>query len=359
MEHRLRRRLAVVLLALAVAAPAAAGARLDDPDAPIEADRPQLGSMFHCTWPEYSDTQREVVFDRLESAGVEWVRIDVGWSSLQEHARGQFSHWYVELVDTCVDMAAARGIKVLAMLFRTPGWANGGRAVNIPPTDVADYAWIATWVANRYRSKVQAWEIWNEPDPHQDFWAGTVAQYVQLLNAAYPAIKAGDPNALVVFGGPSSNDDGFIAQAYAAGAKGSFDVMATHPYQGMADYPPEYADDGHRWWFSHLPAVRAVMVANGDADKPIWFTEFGWSSHDNWPRIENWNRGVTEGQQADYLVRAIDYTRTKYPYVTNMLWYSDRNRATGTVQYDNYGLLADSLSPKPVYKALASYITSN
>ena len=145
--------------------------------------------MFHCTWLEYSDAQRTSIFNSLQAAGVEWVRIDIGWSSLQENARGQFSPWYVALVDKCVDMAHARGINVLGMLFRTPAWANGGRDVYVPPTDVADYAWIANWAAARYRGKVQAWEIWNEPDPAQSFWEGSVSEYVRLLKAAYPAIK--------------------------------------------------------------------------------------------------------------------------------------------------------------------------
>jgi hypothetical protein len=329
------------------------------PPAPPPASRPDLGTMFHCAWLDYTDAQRAAIFDSLQAAGVQWVRMDIGWSSLQENARGQFSQWYVSLVDKCVGMANARGIRVLGMLFRTPGWANAGQDVYVPPTDVSDYAWIANWAAARYRGKVQAWEIWNEPDPAQSFWQGSVVQYVRLLKAAYPAIKSGDPNALVVFGGPSSNDDGFIAAAYAAGAKGFFDVMATHPYQGMADAPPEKADDGNRWWFTHLPAVRKVMVANGDGSKPVWFTEFGWSSHANYPGIENWNRGVTEAQQADYLVRAIDFARKNYPYVTNMIWYTERDRSTGKVQYDNYGLLTSSLTPKPVYTALRNYIKSS
>jgi hypothetical protein len=97
-------------------------------------------------------------------------------------------------------MASARRLKVLGLLFRTPGWANGGR-VSASPTDMADYAWIATWAANRYRGKGTGVEIWNEPDPYQDFWAGTPSQYAQLLKRRYPAIKAGD-RALVVFEGP-------------------------------------------------------------------------------------------------------------------------------------------------------------
>jgi hypothetical protein len=113
-----------------------------------------------------------------------------------------------------------------------------------------------------------------------------VQQYVSLLRAAYPGFKAGDPAAKVILGGPASNDDGWIGQVYSLGGKDSFDVLSTHPYQGVADAPPEHPDDGDRWWFTHLPAVRNVMIANGDGAKPVWFTEFGWSNHTNGPNVD-------------------------------------------------------------------------
>ncbi|MGH2996173.1 MAG: glycosyl hydrolase, partial [Gaiellaceae bacterium] len=161
----------------------------------------------------------------------------------------------------------------------------------------------------------------------------------------------GDPSALVVFGGPSGNNDRFIDDAYAAGAKGSFDVMATHPYQGLSDAEPERADDGNRWWLTHLPTVREVMLKHGD-DKPIWFTEFGWSSHTTEPGAPNWRRGVTEAQQADFLARAVRLTQERYEPVTHMFWYTERDRTQGNLHWNNFGLLRTDLSEKPAYATL-------
>jgi hypothetical protein len=332
---------------------------LPPPPPPPPAPGPDIGVNFHCGWSDYTDEQRAEVLDRLKAAGAKWVRMDIGWSSLEESGPGQLSQWYVDVIDHCVDMARARGLNVLGMLFRTPAWANGGKGVMVPPLDDSDFAWIAHWAAAHFQGRVQAWEIWNEPDPNQASWSwsGTVAQYVQLLKAAYPAIKSGDPNALVVFGGPSWNDTSFISSAYADGAKGSFDVMAVHEYQAIANLAPEQVGDGKTWWFTRAGAIHDLMVANGDGDKKIWFTEFGWSSHANTSSLPNWQLGVTDAQQGDYLVRAIEYATAHYPYVTNMFWYDERNQSGTDIQNANFGLLTHDLAPKPAYYALQAYLT--
>lgn len=325
--------------------------------APAAFSGPAIGTQFHCNWNFYTDPDRLAVLDKLKAAGVTWVRIDTSWAGIEASAKGDRNAWYLRMVDFCVNAAHQRGINVLMTLWLTPAWANGGRGERVPPTNPADYADFARWAAEYWKGRVNAWEVWNEPDPVQTFWQGTTSQYVDLLKAAYPKFKAGDPSAPVVLGGPSSNDDAWIESVYSLGAKSSFDVLATHPYQGLADAPPEYPDDGNRWWFTHLPAVRNVMAKYGDAGKPIWFTEFGWSAHDNWAGIGNWQRGVTPAQQGDYFIRAIKYTQTNYPYVPVMFWYKERAQPGSTnVHYEGYALLNADLSERPVYSALKSFL---
>jgi polysaccharide biosynthesis protein PslG len=330
-------------------------ARRHDPGEQLKWTR-GLGTQFHCNWTIYTDAERVTVLDKLKAAGVGWVRIDTAWGNLEDTHKGARNSWHLRKADFCVEEAHKRGIKVLATLWWTPEWANGGGGPYVPPTNPQDYADFARWAAERWRGKVSAWEVWNEPDPWQTFFQGTLNQYVALLRAAYPAFKAGDPNALVTLGGPSSNDDRWIEQVYALGAKGSFDVLSTHPYQGVGDAPPDKPDDGNRWWFTHVPAVRDVMLRYGDGAKPIWFTEFGWSAHGNWPGIANWQRGVSPEQQGDYLVRAIRYTQAHYPYVPVMFWYKERANPQGTdAHQEGYGLLNADLSERPVYEALTGY----
>lgn len=321
------------------------------------AGEPGVGVNFHGTWSNYSQSVRSVILGDFASAGVQWVRIDLGWASFEPSGPGQIEPGYTAQADAAINDARARGLKVLATLWSTPGWANGGRGNSTPPDNPADYARIAQWVATRYQGRVAAWEVWNEPNI-DDFWVGhDPGSYAGLVRAAYPAIKSGDPNALVVAAATSFNDTAYLTALYDRGIGGSFDVLATHPYQGQSDAAPETPDDGTQYTLAHVSAVHQLMAQRGDAAKPIWFTEFGWSSHANPAGTPTWQRGVTEAQQGDYYIRTLRWIATNAPYVTNTFWYNDLDTQMGGLQYDNYGLLRTDLSPKPAYTALKGYLT--
>ena len=102
-----------------------------------------------------------------------------------------------------------------------------------------DFARFSAKVAARYKGKVNAWEIWNEPNETR-FWrpAPDPAGYARLLNLTYEAIKQVNPAATVILGGLSTHCansadymtwrtfmDGFYR---AGGAR--FDAFAIHPY---------------------------------------------------------------------------------------------------------------------------------
>lgn len=314
---------------------------------------PGMGAQFHCLWPQYTDSLRDAVLTKLAAARMSWVRIDVDWGILEETAKGAWHEGYVALLDRCVDKSRAHGLNVLVGFWNVPRWASIGNA--------SDYGDAASWLATRYRGRIRAYEVWNEPN-NSDFFGGTPTQYVALLKAAYAGIKAADSSALVVFGSVMYNDASWISNAYAAGAKGNFDVLSTHPYQGDGTAPPEHPDDGGRHWYSHLPAVRQVMTTYGDS-KPVWFTEWGWSAHANQSGTPGYALGVSEAVQADYAVRAVNYARSQYPYVSAMFWYKERSWQPNSslpswqsAHLEGYGLLRADGSERPVYGALKSYL---
>ncbi len=316
---------------------------------------PTVGVQFHCTWTNQTNAQRREIVSRFAAAGVRAVRIDFGWPSF-EPKRHRRSGWQIRLADRCVNLARAHGMQVLGTLLWTPAWANRGRDQATPPRRRADFARFARWAARHFRGRVTAWEVWNEPNVKR-FWKGSAKRYARLLRAAYPAIKAGDPNATVVFAGLMHNDDRFLARAYAAGARGAFDVMGTHPYQGVGDAAPETVDSGGDWWLmTHVPAIHDLMARYGDGGKPIWFTEFGWSVHENRPGMENWQRGVTAEEQAAFLGRAVALIRLRYPYVERAFWYKDASRPGEDEIQSGYGLLRNDLSPRPAYWALKALL---
>lgn len=313
---------------------------------------PEMGVQWHGMWTAYTDADRLTMLKQLQDANIRTVRLDVSWAMLQPTSAVAYDTWGVGFVDRVIGMINAHGMSPLITLWLTPPWANGGKGEYVLPTNPADFARAAQWAAKRYAGKVCGWEIWNEPNSN-DFMVGAdPAAYTKLLRAAYPAIKAGDPTTKVVFGGVSYNHDAWIAAAYANGAHGYFDVMATHPYMGVANLPPGTPDDGSIWNLNHAMAVRNLMVARGDGDKSLWFTEFGWSTHPNQAGSPNWSLGVTEAQQAQFLIETINLIRTKMPWVGKVYWYAERDSsAEASLHNQNYGLIRADHSAKPALAA--------
>ncbi len=322
-----------------------------------------IGVTFHCMWGNYDDRSRKYVLDKMQAAGITWVRIDVSWAAV-ETGKGLRNAGELQKLTRCVDMSRAHGMRVLLLLYETPGWANGNAGRSVPPANLTDYADFAASMAQTYKGKVAAWQLWNEED-NALFWVGTKQQYVELIRSAHDAIKAKDSSALVVLGGLTFNDYVYLADLYALGAKGSFDVVATHAYQWVATTPPETAPDSSIYWYRAAATVRQVIVDNGDT-AAVWFTEVGWSTHENGPEVTEspWATGVSEAIQADYLVRAIHYARSNWPWLGVMFVYKERSWPLdgrepmwAFRQEQGYGLLREDGSERPVYKALKRRIT--
>lgn len=319
---------------------------------PEAAQGPALGVQFNGTWSNSTDSSRTKVLDQLVASGAGWVRIDVGWATIEPN-RGRYDMtWAVPMVDRVLRQAHDKGLKILVTFVGAPQWASGSDNPSTPPRDPNDYARSAAWAAARWGDLVSAWEIWNEPNANAFMTGANPATYTRMLCAAYPQIHKADPRATVVFGGLMYADDPWLRRAYAAGAHGCFDALGVHPFPAPANSVPEAPDDGEVWHLSHLPAVRQVMDENGDADKPMWITEIGWSSLEP-PNPKPWDTGVTQQQQADYLTRAFKYTRENYPYVTTFFWFRDADQSTGNPHEDGFGLLTTSFTPKPALHAFA------
>ena len=293
-----------------------------------------------------SNAEQDRTAAALQDVGSRWVRLNVEWGST-EPSNNSYDSWMLSHYDRAVDVARAHGQRVLMLVSQSPSWASGSSNKQAPPQNPADYADFVRFLAARWAGKVEAWQVWNEPN-YDRFWptGPDAAKYTELLKASYPAIKSGDPNAKVVFGGTSGNDYEYIEAAYAAGAKGYFDVMATHPYSCKS---PEavWNQNGRiaRGAYLGYREIRKSMLARGD-DKPIWFTEFGWSTSTK-------ECGVSESTQADYLTKAYKLA-SQDSYVQVAIWYNFRNNYwdhDADEIESRYGLLRSDFSHKPSYDA--------
>ena len=226
-------------------------------------------------------TQVDQQLDEMQALGVNNVRVLIPWAGV-EPLQGYYD-W--STVDYTVNAADARGMGVLGVLNSTPQWAvdPGVPAISGRPSSPTQYGDFAGLVAQRYAGKVGAYEIWNEPNgqvyytPKPD-----AAGYTALLKAAYLQIKAADPNATVVggvlgavidYGDFATNPVSFVNGIYAAGGEGYFDALSYHPYNFGTPFSqgaplPESP-------LNQVTAIRNLMIANGDANKLIWASEYG------------------------------------------------------------------------------------
>lgn len=273
-----------------------------------------------------------------------------------EPEKGEFI-W--ESADALLRAAEFYGLDVILRLDFQPLWARDTWG-NAPPQRLEDYGDFVQAVAARYRGRVRGYIIWNEPNLAVE-WGGDrpdAARYSALLAIAYERIKQADPQALVVSAGlapTNENDDRAIADRlylramYAAGAGASFDVLAAHPY-GFG-LPPDDAPGAHAGLnMARLVDLRAIMVENGDAAKPVWITEFGWTT----AAADEMHGGyaVSEHEQAAYLAQACAQIRSEWPWVRVITVWNMSVGLGVDDQMRGYSIINDDHAPKPAYTAL-------
>lgn len=334
---------------------------------------PALGVQFHGVWEMYWNsggaTPNSMFWrhlDELAKYHVSMLRVDIGWSSSQPtNAPPTMNNTHNKRIATILKAAADRKMKVLLTMHQSPNWARpgtGDEAKQLPTNPDSIRPW-ATWLARTFGKQVEGFEVWNEPnltaftqisDPRK-----RAARYVPLLKAAAQGLRAGDPSVTVVFGGPAQTDDLFIKDAYAAGAKPYFDVMAIHPYQGNETIPPESTDSVGKWRMTNFPAIVKLMADNGDSKKPVWWTEFGFSVHSNTGVTQQWMMGVpTATISGDYLRRSLELARTRYPQVRVAIVYVAYKpySAANNGQQFGYRLLESNGKPLAQLPMLGGYM---
>lgn len=281
------------------------------------------------------------------------VRVEVPWSELEPLAPNQIDPGALAVTDRLMSDAAAAGIGVIALVESTPCWASsapaallqacspGGtnKAASWPPREPAAFAAFVAYLTQRYGPDLAAIEIWNEPDQaNEQYFAGPEKpqRYAAILRAAYPAIKQVNPRVPVLAGSLVGSNGVFLRALYAAGIKGFYDGLSVHFYNLV---------------LGSLRAIHETQLANGDT-KPVWLSEFGWSSC--WPRqrTQQEQACVTAAEQGANLqdtFRALARTR----WIAAEVVY----KLQGTLSED-FGVLNENDARKPSFAALSSVFVS-
>ena len=323
--------------------------------APATMSSPDYGAQVFVWWREEI---RDRDLDLMKDGGFNWIKQSFSWESIEGAGRGIYD-W--SIADQVVTHANDRGLKILARLSLDPDlqgfWAGD------PPQNGDAFAEFAGALAARYSCQpgamgcIQAYQIWNEPNLARE-WGNkrpNPAEYVEFLGKAYRAIKAANPNAIVISAGmaPTGDnndiampDDLFYEQMYQArggSSEGYFDMLGVHGagYAAPPELDPAEAASnpkygGYRFFaFRHVEDIRRIMEKYGDTAKKIVLLEFGWTFDPVNPAYK-WHgadAGIDMFVQADYLKRAYQYAAANWPWVglmsaltmPNLDWLADGN----------------------------------
>jgi hypothetical protein len=236
--------------------------------------------------------------DAMRRAGMSWVKRQV-------HEGGGVGY---------IQEAHANGFNILL------GVVGDASRVN----DDAYLDQYAGSLAGLAAAGANAIEVWNEPNIDREWPAGSIspARYTQMLRRAYTAIKAANPNTLVISGAPAPtgffggcsgagcDDNQFVAGMAAAGAANYMDCLGIHYNEGIV--PPGQTSGDPRGNSLHYSRyfwgmVNTYYSAFGGA-RPLCFTELGYLTPEGFPPLPGgfaWAGDVSVAEQASWLDQAV------------------------------------------------------
>ena len=290
-----------------------------------------------------------LVEQNLESilqAGIDSIRDEVVWGAI-EREKGELE--MPEQFDTYVRQAAAQGLDVLLILnYANRFYDDGDRPRS--PEAIEGFCRYAEFVVRSFGTQVRHYEIWNEWDigiglPERHRKGGSPEDYVHLLRAVYPRIKAVDPKITVVAGASTSGGvkRGWLEEILQRGALDACDAISIHSYNYNEPFPQRSPETCSGW----MTEVQAMIRSYNDGQEvPFYVTEMGWPTHVG--------RGGTCPQlSASYLARLYLLARQS-PSFRGVWWYDFQDDGWDPADNEhNFGLVRPDLTPKPGYHVLA------
>jgi hypothetical protein len=302
-------------------------------------------------WLQYGPGTLDQRLGRLESLGVDVVRVTIDWRQTQPR-RGTYD-W--ARADELLNGLHDHGIAPLVTLYGTPAWANGGCAENWAPTSPATFAAFARAAAVRYPF-VRLWAIWNEPNQQRWLRPTSPTVYTQrLLNPAYRAIHAVSPRSQVAGGmtAPRASAGGVSPTTWLEGmyaAHALLDAYAHNPYPLSPHETPFANGCGHCTTITLATIGRLELLVRRDFPRArIWLTEYGYQTNPPDDLL-----GVSYATQAAYISQAA-LRAYELPRVDILIHYLLQDEPE--VARWQSGVLTSFGVPKPAYQALRFPLT--
>lgn len=206
--------------------------------------------------------------DLVEFLNIQWVRNDILWQNI-EPRKGE---WDFTLYDQMVERIKGNGKKILGILNYDTGWIHpkGKPLKKITRENIPYFLKYVEKTVLRYRGKVDAWEIWNEPN-NPFITKSKEEDFFELVKQTTNLIKKIDPKIFVVSGSLWLASDRYLEKMFQYGALEKADAISYHPYSVSTKLLP-----------GRIEKMRTVMNKYNFKGE-VWITEFGFPTHGIYP----------------------------------------------------------------------------
>ncbi len=314
---------------------------------------PTVGNDRLCLGMECLDRDLwdfDAAFFRYPPLGIHHVRLQTGWQKTEKEKGVYDFAW----LDRQVDALVGAGIKPFLSLSYSnslycedledyPDMKFGGLG-HVPVNTPAEREGWTNYVralVDRYKDRVDEYEIWNEPDvakfaQYGDRWADV---YMELVKLTAPVIRECLPSAVVI------SCVGNLERSKLLLMMGLGKYVDVHSFHGYV-FHPELQTDGYRAQLTRIAEKYAPGVK-------LWRGEAGCTS-----KVEVKGLGalsnldLTETKQVKFMLRHLTADMANNGLARTSYFHAfDFEHFSHVCRY-HYGVVREDLSCKPSYYAL-------
>lgn len=317
--------------------------------------------------------------------GLDWVKMQIQWWLI--HPSPDADQWF--FYDGVIDEAANHKRNLMVSVVGSPDWTRAAGNHIGPPDDYNEYANFLTELINRHPGKIDAIEVWNEQNLDREWQTAngiSPEDYVRFLEVAYNAVKAADPDIIVISGAlaptgvsnwvSSADDFEYLDRALAAGLLNYADCVGAHhngynigpdvafdqagstAEAATAVFKGPFDNPHHSWSFKTTLDTYAQKVQAVDPSMKLCVTEFGWASSEGYdvvPEGFSFAQDNTLEEQAAYIVQAYQQMHDSgNVWLAFLFNYDFGNKGSGP-QDDPvpYSIIDVNGIPRPAFSAVA------
>ncbi|MHA1425282.1 MAG: hypothetical protein ACTSQI_04770 [Candidatus Helarchaeota archaeon] len=257
-----------------------------------------------------SDNASSQEWGDMKALGASWTRVDFHWSGIEPSN----DVWNWDYWDAFMNASEQHNVKVLALLLYDNANVETVNPLNdkyIHPDDIPYFLDYVNHTVRRYKDRVAAWEIWNEPNIH--FWNGPIEDFYKLFNQTITLIHQIEiefsQDLTVLSSAMASSTAGFVfrdlERMFELGIMQHIDVVPFHFYSYEAD-----------------SLYRGILQTKIVGEKfgfkgEYWITEIGNPTGGQYP----WS--VSQEQLARNVIKM--HVISSNLQIKKLMWYHDRD----------------------------------